>query len=128
MSFGPASIEYYPSWARAMAYDPEPIPGEIMESEFSIQGDTLYAVSRGRLDSYSLLTGALVSSVTLERDISTRDGMSITDDGLLVINEGFGGERGITIFDASTGAYIRELTPHLDRSWVMRGLVCKANP
>ena len=129
MSFGPFGVVYYPDFEHVRAEDGTPVPGDIIASRLAVNGDTLYASSHSTdtVERYRLLSGSPLGEILLEGYDTWIQGMSVTDDGLLVCNANWPEDR-IAIFDSSTGAHIRDVHPIIEGGSQMMGLICMTNP
>lgn len=105
------------------------VPGLL--SRFTVQGDTLYTAwhSTDKVYKYSLPDGEELGVIQLEEYDGWVRGMSVTEDGLLVLNT-WSHDQGVLVFDVETGQQLSELyNLHVPRAvpWELKGMVCVTN-
>jgi hypothetical protein len=131
MSFGPFGVVYYPSIEHLRSGDGEPIPGSITALRMTVNGNTLYSAwfSTDQVDTFQLPSGSSLGTIYLEDYDTWIQGMSVTDDGLLICNASWPEGR-VAVFDAETGAHLRDVHPVTEdgSSTTVMGLVCMTNP
>jgi hypothetical protein len=121
-------LTFYSDWEHAMAGDGEPIPAYPSATRMTASGDRLYSAwhSTSEVLVNELPSGAELPSITLEGYDDWIWGMSVTEDGWLMI----GNLSTITVFDAATGARLETVHLHATTAdmVMLGGLACFTNP
>ena len=113
MSWGPPdSLDHFTSFDDALDGVGETWPWGTPGTRMTAHGDLLYSAwhAASEIDVQALPTGDAVRTIHLEGYDTWILGMSVTDDGLLVLNATWPEGR-VAIFDEATGAWIRDVTP-----------------
>ena len=113
MSWGPPdSLDYFTSFDDALDGVGETWPWGTRGTRMTAHGDLLYSAwhSASDIEVQALPSGEAVRTIHLEGYDAWIFGMSVTDDGILVLNSGMGSDR-VALFDEATGAWLRDVTP-----------------
>ena len=113
------SLTYFTSFEDALDGEGEGWPWGTRNSRMTAHGDLLYSAwhSTSEVDVQALPSGEAVRTISLEGYDTWIWGMSVTDDGLLVLNSGSGR---VALFTEATGVWLRDVDP----SASVGGLVC----
>ena len=119
---------YYESFEDAQQENGLHLFIDVHASRHTVLGNTLYTAwhSTDEVEVYSLPDGTVEGTIQLEGYDNWVQGMSVTEDGLLVLNAWFPEER-VVIFDVESGEQLWDITdlpvvgPHFT------GLVCVTN-
>ncbi|MBI5500166.1 MAG: hypothetical protein HY907_07970 [Deltaproteobacteria bacterium] len=125
LSWGyPEGLTYFTSFDDALDGVGETWPWAAWAEAMTSHEDLLYWAGRGSdgLEVRSLPSGEVVRTITLDYDVSL-GGMSVTDDGLLVIASGWREVR-VTMLDEATGTWLRDVVPTAP----VFGLACFVGP
>jgi hypothetical protein len=118
-------VLWFRSWEAALAEDGVSVPVDPHDLRMSASGDRLYSWwhSTDHVTEYDLVSGDELRDIYLEGYDDWINGLSVTEDGLIIINDRSRG--GLSLYDVDTGSFIENVpivSPPPDFS--MSGLVC----
>ena len=123
LSWGrPDALTYFTSFEDALDGVGEEWPWRTWTEGMTAHGDFLYWVAdSNEVEVWALPSREPVRTIVLEGDVPSRGGMSLTDDGLLVVNSGpWPPPERVALFDEATGTWLRDVVPDAP----VFGLVC----
>jgi hypothetical protein len=121
-------LRAYDSFEDVVAGTGVPVDFRISESRMTVHGQTLFAAwhSTSEVVAYSLPDGAPRETLALESFDTWIQGMSVTDDDLLVVNA-WPSEQRFAVFNAHTGKALWNVTGLPGAGHQTTGLVCRTH-
>ncbi len=120
-------LRAYATFADAVAGNAMPLDLPVYASRVTVRGDTAYAAwhSTNEILQVGLADGIAGAPIPLEDFNTWVQGLSVTDDDLLVVN-GWWPDRRVAVFDVRTGAALWNLTDLPLDTAEFTGLACRA--